>query len=523
MIIRWKALGIFVVLAVAIFYTIPTYQAYFGGGDPQEIQKKVNLGLDLQGGMYMDIEVKTEEAVAEVIRRTAQELEDLLIDNYVDFLQVEILGSQQVAVHLAPKEKVKFDESPYERFLIQYKETREGQRSVFTLNEEEIKRIRENSVKQALEVLRNRIDGLGVSEPSIQVHGENSILIQLPGLKDREQAIKLIGPQAVLEFYLVDDNVSAYNYNPKTHVVKYEEERDKITKEVTKRYPHVLEKKVLLTGEYIRDAVVRFSSQDNQPYVGLSFDGIGTERFGRITKNNVGKRLAIVLDNKVQSAPVIREEITGGEASISGIFSMEEASNLAIVLRSGSLPAPIEIREERTVGASLGEDSVNQGLMSLLIGGCAVLIFMILYYRTSGTFACIAVLFNIILIVSVLAAFEATLTLPGMAGIVLTLGMSVDANVLIFERIREELKREGYPRKAINEGFGKAFWTIFDANITTLFGALALLQFGTGPIKGFAVTLSIGIIASMFTAIVVTKFMFDLVYLRRAKLKSISI
>jgi preprotein translocase subunit SecD len=284
-----------------------------------------------------------------------------------------------------------------------------------------------------------------------------------------------------------------------------------------------LEKKILLTGEFIRDAQVRFDPQTNQPYVSLSFDSIGADRFAKITRRSVGRNLAIVLDDKVQSAPVIREAITGGEASISGQFTVEEAGDLGLVLRSGSLPAPIEIREERTVGASLGEDSVAASLNALLLGGLFVLVFMAVYYRVSGLFAVAALVFNIILILSVLSTCGATLTLPGMAGIVLTIGMAVDANVLIFQRIREELRRTENPRAAIKEGFAKAFRTILDANVTTLFAALALLQFGTGPIKGFAVTLSIGILASMFTAIIVTRLFFDLVYLQRRQLKAISI
>ena len=280
---------------------------------------------------------------------------------------------------------------------------------------------------------------------------------------------------------------------------------------------------MLLTGEFIRDARVRFDPQTNQPYVSLSFDSMGSDRFAKITQRYRGRNLAIVLDNKIQSAPVIREAITGGEASISGLFTTEEASDLALVLRSGALPAPISIREERTVGASLGEDSVRQGLMSLLIGSALVLVFMIANYKLAGVFASVSLIFNVVLIISVLGAFGATLTLPGMAGIVLTIGMAVDANVLIFQRILEEMKRTSHPRGAIKEGFDRAFRTILDANVTTLFAALALLQFGTGPIKGFAVTLSIGILASMFTAIVVTRFFFDWIYLRRSSLQSISI
>lgn len=521
--LRLKGLLIFAVLAVSLYYCYPTYQAYRAGGNPQEVSKKVNLGLDLQGGMYLDIEVIVNEAVTAVLERTTQELEDLFIDNQVDYLTVEVVDDTQIVVELEANEPVDLQGSPYERFLVQFNQETLGTQTILTLQTEEIERIEINAIDQALEVIRNRIDQFGVTEPTIQKRGDNSILIQLPGLTDRERAIDLIGTTAVLEFYLVEDYATENNFNRQASVVKYEEEINPVTNEVMRRIPYVLGKKPVLTGEFIRDAQVRFDPNDNQPYVGLSFDSIGADRFAKITQKNRGRRLAIVLDDKVQSAPVIREAITGGEASISGLFSIDEASNLALVLRSGALPAPIEIREERTVGASLGEDSVKQGLLSLVIGTAAVLIFMMIYYRVAGVFANVALLFNLTLVVSVLAGFEATLTLPGMAGMVLTLGMAVDANVLIFERIREELKRSGHPRAAINEGFSKAFLTIVDANITTLFGALALLQFGRGPIKGFAVTLSIGIVASMFTAIVVTRFLFEVVYLNRKQLKRFSI
>ncbi len=521
--VRIKGLLILVVLAVCLYYNFPTYQAYKPGGNPQEVSNKVNLGLDLQGGMYLDIEVIVEEAVTAVLQRTAQELEDLFIDNQVDYLSVETVSETDLMIELEAGEKVDLDADPYERFLVQFEQEKTGNQVMLTLEEAEVERIKKNAIEQAVEVIRNRIDQFGVTEPTIQRRGDNSILIQLPGLTDRERAIDLIGITAVLQFYLVEDYATENNFNSQTSVVKYEEEIDATTKKVINRIPYVLEKKPVLTGEFIRDAQVRFDQNDNQPYVSLSFDSIGAEHFAKITQKNRGRRLAIVLDGKVQSAPVIREAITGGEASISGLFTLDEASNLALVLRSGALPAPIEIREERTVGASLGEDSVKQGLMSLALGAVVVLIFMMIYYQVSGAFANVALLFNLVLIVGVLAGFDATLTLPGMAGMVLTLGMSVDANVLIFERIREELKRSGHPRAAIKEGFNKAFLTIVDANITTLFGALALLQFGRGPIKGFAVTLSIGILASMFTAIVVTRFLFEVVYLNRKQLKSISI
>ena len=520
--IKLKGGIILIVLLGALYYAFPTYRAYQTGVDPQTVENKVNLGLDLQGGMYLDIEIKADDAVKEILRRTAEELEDLMIDEQVDFVEVR-QTSDSLIVEMESGRKVQLDQAPYDRFLVQFDQSDQGDLTFLKLRSEEAELIKENAVSQALEVLRNRIDSLGISEPSLQQQGVNNIVIQLPGLKDRDRAIELIGPQAVLQFQLVNNNATPDSYNRLTEVVKYEEIWDKVTNKLISKRPYVLEKKILMTGEFIRDARVRIDSQDNRPYVSLSFDSIGADKFAKITRRNVGRNMAIVLDDKVQSAPVIREAITGGEASISGQFTVEEADTLKIVLRSGSLPAPIEIREERTVGASLGEDSVNQGLNSLMIGSVLVFVFMLIYYRLAGVFAAVALIFNVILIISVLGAFGATLTLPGMAGIVLTIGMAVDANVLIFQRIREEIRRTENPRAAIQEGFGKAFRTILDANVTTLFAALVLLQFGTGPIKGFAVTLSIGIIASMFTAIMVTRFFFDFVYLRKTKLRSLSI
>ncbi len=519
---KLKGAIILIVLLGALYYSFPTYRAYQTGVEPQTVENKVNLGLDLQGGMYLDIEIKADDAVKEILRRTAEELEDIMIDEQVDFVEVR-QTSDSLIVEMESGRKVQLDQAPYDRFLVQFEKSDQGDLTFLKLKSEEAELIRKNAVSQALEVLRNRIDSLGISEPSLQKQGVDNIVIQLPGLKDRDRAIELIGPQAVLQFQLVNNNATPDSYNRLTEVVKYEEIWDKVTNKLISKRPYVLEKKILMTGEFIRDARVRIDPQDNRPYVSLSFDSIGADKFAKITRRNVGRNMAIVLDDKVQSAPVIREAITGGEASISGQFTVEDADTLKIVLRSGSLPAPIEIREERTVGASLGEDSVNQGLNSLMIGSVLVLVFMLIYYRLAGVFAAVALIFNVILIISVLGAFGATLTLPGMAGIVLTIGMAVDANVLIFQRIREEIKRTENPRAAIQEGFGKAFRTILDANVTTLFAALALLQFGTGPIKGFAVTLSIGIIASMFTAIMVTRFFFDFVYLRRTKLRSLSI
>ena len=518
-----KGLFILAILVACVVAIWPTIQAYRPGGDPAAIKNKVNLGLDLQGGMYLDLEVDTAAAAKRVLDRMAVEIEDTLLDKLVDYTTVERQGDA-VEVYLAQGEKVDWNSAPFDRLLVGFNlEQVDAQHFRITLPPEELARIEKNATTQAVEVIRNRIDSLGVSEPSIQRKGEREIIVQLPGLRDREQAIKTIGTQAVLEFYLVEDNVTPATMDPARQVVKEQEIRDETTGKVIDTRRFVLEKRPVLSGDTLRDARVQISRLDNSPYVSISFNSLGADRFARITTRNKGRRLAIVLDDKVQSAPVIREAIRGGEAQITGRFTLKEATDLAIVLRSGSLPAPLAIREERTVGASLGEDSIRQGLLSMVAGGLIVMLFMIGYYRVSGAFASFALVLNLLLILVVLVYFQATLTLPGIAGIVLTMGMSVDANVLIFERIREELDAAKNVRAAIIEGFQRAFWTIFDANVTTLMAALALLFFGTGPIRGFAVTLSIGILASMFTAIFVTRFLFELVYLNRRRLADVSI
>ena len=303
--------------------------------------------------------------------------------------------------------------------------------------------------------------------------------------------------------------------------VLYKIDEDPETQRQSKT-PFLLKKRTLLTGAYLTDARVQIDSQYNTPYVSLDFDKKGARIFERITGDNVNKRLAIVLDQNVASAPVIQEKIAGGQARITGNFSMEEARDLAIVLRAGALPAPVDILEERTVGPSLGADSIRAGLISMCIGGILVVLFMILYYKGSGIIADFALALNIVLIAGGLASFQATLTLPGIAGIILTIGMAVDANVIIFERIREELALGRTPRAAVDAGYERATLTILDANITTLIAAVVLGQFGTGAVRGFAVTLSLGVIASMFTALVMSRMIFDYI-LKTRKVKTVSI
>jgi len=379
------------------------------------------------------------------------------------------------------------------------------------------------AVDQAVETITNRIDQFGVAEPDIRPQGRDRILIQLPGIKDPKRAIDIIGKTALLEFKLVDEDNSLEEALkgtiPPGDEILYQIKGEPGSQ---KKTPFLLKKRAVLTGEYLTDARVRIDSEYSEPYVSISFDSRGARLFEQITGANIKKRLAIVLDSVVNSAPVIQDRISGGRAQITGRFTMEEARDLAIVLRAGALPAPVKIIEERTVGPSLGKDSIDKGLKSMIAGGLIVILFMVFYYRFAGILADVALFLNIIFIAAGLAFFGATLTLPGIAGIILIIGMAIDANVLIFERIREELRLGKTPRAAVDGGYSKALVTILDANITTLIAALVLFQFGTGPVKGFAVTLSMGIIASLFTALFVTRVIFDYLIIERG-MKKISI
>jgi preprotein translocase subunit SecD len=393
------------------------------------------------------------------------------------------------------------------------------------LTQKELASRRDSFVRQALETIRNRVDQFGVAEPTIQRQGENRILIQLPGIQDPARAKALIGKTAVLEFKLLDEQVEVEKAlregAPPGDEILYGRHVERQTKAET-RVPYVVKKPVLLTGDTIRTAEVRISDA-GEPYVSVEFDRTGTAIFADVTEKNVGKRLAIVLDGSVHSAPVIRERIPSGQAQITGGFTAEEARDLAIVLRAGALPAPVQILEERTVGPSLGADSIRKGVISTLAGALAVVLFMVIYYRLSGLVADVALLLNLLILLSAMAGFHATLTLPGIAGIVLTIGMAVDTNILIFERIREEFRLGKSVRAAIEAGFRRAFTTVIDTHVTVLVSAVILYQFGTGPVKGFAVTLFIGILASLFTAVFFTRLIFDLIYMGRSRLQTLSI
>lgn len=528
--LKWKAAIICTVIAVALIYIFPTFGSMPLWWEDNLPSEKISLGLDLQGGMHLLLEVEVEKAVENTVERYIEDLEELLFEERIPFDHVEKIGIKGVEVEIIdPSTKQNFEEIIARRFSV-LKKVREDKKEdsikfILEMDEQEADYIRHLAVDQAVETIRNRIDEFGVSEPVIQRHGAERILIQLPGVKDPKRAINLIGKTAILEFKLVDEENNIQEAQkgnvPADSQLLYQRQVDPKTGEVTK-IPYLVKKRTLLTGDRLVNAQVKIDSRFNEPYVAIEFDTRGAKIFERVTKKNIKKRLAIILDNNVYSAPVIQDRIAGGSAQITGRFSMEEARDLAIVLRAGSLPAPVTILEKRQVGPSLGRDSINQGLKSIMIGGIAVFLFIIMYYKLSGIIANTALILNILFILAALAAFRATLTLPGIAGMVLTMGMAIDANVLIFERTREELRLGKTPRAAINSGYAKALTTILDSNLTTLIAAIFLFQFGTGPIKGFAVTLSIGIVASLFTAIIVTRFIFDY-FLATRRIQKISI
>ena len=529
--ILWRLglIGITIILAVIFFLpNTPGFQYMPEWWRQNMPNKGIVLGLDLQGGLHLVFEVEGDKAVEITTERYASRLKELLAkkkltaDATVSGLNITVSPSN-------PDIKKAIEDgfptlAPVET----------GSRLVYRLSDKEAKRIKDTSADQALETIRNRIDQFGVSEPTIHRQGENEIVVQLPGVKDPKRAIDLIGKTAQLEFKIVDDEAKMAAELPQT-IAPGEEEKileqfagkipedteilfeKKINKEtgVVRKIPIMVKKQAALTGDLLSDAKVNIDSRFSEPYVSISFNDAGAKTFEDVTAANVKKRMAIILDNTVYSAPVIQERIAGGNAQITGSFTMEEAKDLSIVLRAGALPAPMKMLQNVTVGPSLGRDSIEAGKMAGMIGTIAVVIFMILYYRLSGVIADFALFLNIVLLLGAMASLNATLTLPGIAGIILAIGMAVDSNVLMFERMRDELRAGKTPRAAVDSGYDKAFWTIFDSHVTTLITAAVLFQFGTGPIKGFAVTLSLGVSINLFTALIGTKSVFDIINSKR--------
>jgi protein-export membrane protein SecD len=434
---QWKITITLVLLMASLWLLYPTYKWYSMSQTDRDKMQKVEdpivdkilkLGLDLQGGMHLILEVEMDKVPADMEKTEA--------------------------------------------------------------------------MSRALEIIRNRVDQFGVSEPLISRQGDRWIVVQLPGVSEPKRALDLIGKTALLEFKLVSEDELSLDEEEIPEGYEMLEDRNNT------RY--LVKKEAELTGAALQTAKVKMGGDFNRPHIAFTLKKEAVKKFERITESNIERRLAIVLDGVVQSAPVIRSRIPSGEGIIEGNFTMETARDLAIILRAGALPAPVAIIENRTIGPTLGRDSIKAGISAMIFGFMVILVFMIGYYRKGGIIADIALVMNIILLMGVMAYFKFTLTLPGIAGIILIIGMAVDANVLIFERIREELVLGKTPRVAIDAGYSKATTTILDANITTLIAAAFLFQFGTGPVKGFAVTLFIGIMASMFTAIIVTKTIFEI-------------
>lgn len=520
-----------VVCLAAFYFLIPTFFSDIPSPWNQYLPKeKIHLGLDLQGGMHLVLEIDTDKALEAMMERTSNDLKESLMENKVRFRNVEKAKGATISLELTDSagktalEKVLKDQFP--DLEIASTTPREGGQLVsLKINDKRAIDLKKLTVEHSLETIRNRVDQFGIAEPEIIPEGNNRILIQLPGIKDPERAKNLIGKTALLEFKIVDEENSLdealRGKIPEGSIIAYGTREDKSSGQKG-RVPYLLKNKTLMTGASLETAKVQISDRFGEPHVSIKFNAQGAADFDRITNENVRKRLAIVLDGVVHSAPVIQERISGGQAQITGNFTMDESRDLAIVLRAGALPAPVNILEERTVGPSLGSDSIRHGIMATIIGSLLVILFMLVYYRLSGAVADLAVIINIILILAVLAAFQATLTLPGIAGMLLTIGVAVDANILIFERIREELRTGKTVRLAISTGYDRAFITIIDTHISGIVAAIILVFFGTGPIKGFAVTTIIGLLASLFTAIFITRVIFDYV-LQNFNIKKLSI
>jgi preprotein translocase subunit SecD len=536
---RFVLIGITALLSVMFFLpSTPWFDAMPEWWKRYLPHQGITLGLDLQGGMHLVMEVDVERAVDNVLDRAALDLGDRLKEEQINATSARDGRSVAVAMtDVGDREKI--SKIVDDRFAMLRSGEVKDQTLVLDLRSGEAERIQKAAVSQALETIRNRIDQFGVTEPLIQMQGERQILIQLPGEKDPQRALNVIGKTALLEFKLLDEESPVGAQLPEQVLPGQEEallgewqakvppgdqilfERVSAEEGPVSKRPYLVKDRAVMTGESLQDALVTIG-EFNEPQVSITFDGAGAVQFERITSENVRKRLAIVLDDSVYSAPVIQERIGGGRAQISGAFTMDEANDLAIVLRAGALPAPVHVIQNVTVGPSLGQDSIDAGIRAAWIGTLLVVGFMAIYYRLAGVIADVALVLNVLLLIGALAALNATLTLPGIAGIILAIGMAVDSNVLIFERIREEL-RQGKPvRLAVDAGYEKAFLTIIDAHVTTLITALVLFLFGTGPIKGFAVTLSLGVTINLFTALVGTKVIFDLIN-ARAKIAQLSI
>ena len=501
---------------VLIIYFLFIFTALFSFLNFQDennklIKKKINLGLDLQGGSYLLLEINSDSLIQEKIQAKVIPIKRLLKDNGINYDNFKI---NKKSLSLSLNDIDKFDllfkarkdnlVNPYienyRAYELEYKKVKNNNIEIF-FSKFGLLTINNSALKQSIEIVRRRIDDVGTKEPTILQRGEKRILVELPGLKDPERIKTLLGKTAQLNFRLVSDN----NEFGVDELISENGEKLNISK------------RIIMSGDNLIDAQPSIQNQNNEPTVTFTLDRLGAQKFGRATTDNVGKRLAIVLDGEIISAPNINEPITSGNGMISGNFTFQEATDLALLLRSGALPTPLIVVEERTVGPDLGEDSIKSGITSLIVGFILVILFMLYKYKIFGLIANTALIANLLMLIGVLTILEATLTLPGIAGIILTVGMAVDANVLIFERIREELKTEKSAIHAFDSGYSRAKITVLDANITTLIAAVILFAFGSGPVKGFAITLGIGIITTLFTAYFLARHLTSILVLKTKK------
>ena len=505
------------IILVIIFTLLLSYFSLsnFIKSDDNFFQRNINLGLDLQGGSYLLLEIDNEPVIIQEVQTKFLQIKKFLKDKKVNFKNIDILNDKDITfeVDIEDLDKTKKlfddDDSEINPYYIQYKSHQfeiNIKQNIFTLNFSKygLIQIKSSSQNQAIEIVRRRVDEIGTNEPNILKRGNDRILVELPGLNNPDRIKSLLGKTANLTFRFVTQN-EAESFG--TEKLLFEDGTEAI-----------VSKRIILSGDNLTDAQPRMDNQSNETVVTFNLDRVGAKKFAKATSLNVGKKLAIILDGKIISAPSIREPIIGGTGQITGNFTFQSATDLALLLRSGALPAPLNIIEERTVGPDLGQDSINAGIISLIIGFVLVICFMLFKYKVFGLIANITLIFNLLLLIGILTLFEATLTLPGIAGIILTVGMAVDANVLIFERIKEEAKNEKNQILAFDSGYTKSRTTILDANITTLIAAIILFILGSGPIKGFSVTLGVGILTTLFSVYFIARLLTSL-YVSKNKFK----
>ena len=505
------------IISIIIFTLLLSYFSLsnFIKSDDNYFQRNINLGLDLQGGSYLLLEIDNEPVIIQEVQTKFLQIKKFLKNKKVNFKNIYILNDKDITFEVETEDLDKtiklFDDNDSEinPYYAQYKSHQfeiKIEQNIFILNFSKygLIQIKSSSQNQAIEIVRRRVDEIGTNEPNILKRGNDRILVELPGLNNPDRIKSLLGKTANLTFRFVTQNETE---SFGTEKLLFEDGTEAI-----------VSKRIVLSGDNLIDAQPRMDNQSNETVVSFNLDRVGAKKFAKATSSNVGKKLAIILDGKIISAPSIREPIIGGTGQITGNFTFQSATDLALLLRSGALPAPLNIIEERTVGPDLGQDSINAGIISLIIGFVLVICFMLFKYKILGLIANITLIFNLLLLIGVLTIFEATLTLPGIAGIILTVGMAVDANVLIFERIKEEVKNEKNQILAFDSGYTKSRTTILDANVTTLIAAIILFILGSGPIKGFSVTLGVGILTTLFSVYFIARLLTSL-YVSKNKFK----